>query len=67
LTCYLAFQHRFNKQEADRGYTKFIDLKWLTTGNEQSGPFIVDDSFKIIAIVRLIEDPTGVLWHNFIE
>lgn len=26
---------------------------------------IVEDCVRIVSIIRLIKDPTGVLWHNF--
>jgi ubiquitin carboxyl-terminal hydrolase 7 len=32
---------------------------------EGQEPFVIDDCVRIISIVRLIKDPTGVLWHNF--
>lgn len=67
IDTFSAFQHRFSKYEPDRGYTQYLDLKSLTTGNEKYGPFVTDDALKIMAIIRLVEDPTGVLWHNFIK
>ena len=30
-------------------------------------PTIEDESADVTAYVRVFEDPTGVLWHNFIE
>jgi ubiquitin carboxyl-terminal hydrolase 7 len=36
-------------------------------GNKQKQPFVVNDSLKIVTIIKLIKDPTGVLWHNFID
>ncbi|KAG2213843.1 hypothetical protein INT47_001112 [Mucor saturninus] len=60
------FQHRFSKYEPDRGYSNFLDLKMLMSGTEKGGPLVIDDAVKIVVIVRLFEDPMGVLWHNFI-
>ena len=30
-------------------------------------PTIEDESAELTAYVRVLEDPTGVLWHNFIK
>ena len=30
-------------------------------------PMIEDESADITAYVRILVDPTGVLWHNFVE
>ena len=30
-----------------------------------TGPMLEDDRLRISVIVRVIKDPTGVLWHNF--
>lgn len=63
----VAAQHRFNKYEADWGFTQYINHKELIEGTNDKPPFLVDDTVVLTAIVRLIKDPTGVLWHNFIK
>ncbi|KAI7847583.1 hypothetical protein BDC45DRAFT_541802 [Circinella umbellata] len=58
---------RFQKDESDWGFTRFLDLRRLfqVDPNTQSGPFVEDDQLRLSVIVRVIEDPSGVLWYNF--
>ncbi|KAI7864234.1 ubiquitin carboxyl-terminal hydrolase 5 [Spinellus fusiger] len=59
-------QHRFNSEESDWGFTRFIDCKQLSIVDEEGEPrFLKDDSIRITTILRVVKDPTGVLWHNF--
>ncbi|KAF8149278.1 hypothetical protein K438DRAFT_450625 [Mycena galopus ATCC 62051] len=61
-------QHRFIAQESDWGFTRFSELNKLFHPQEgHSGPIIEEDSADITAYVRVLEDPTGVLWHNFVN
>ncbi|KAI1326876.1 cysteine proteinase [Xylariaceae sp. FL0255] len=59
--------HRFTKEESDWGFTRFLDLRrmfqqpWADSGRT----LVEDDSVNITAYVRVVEDETGVLWHNF--
>jgi ubiquitin carboxyl-terminal hydrolase 7 len=55
--------HRFTSDEADWGFTKYMDLMTLSQG--ANGSYLVDNKIIITAIVRTVEDPNGVLWHNF--
>lgn len=59
--------HRFYVEEADWGFTRFYDIKKLFQPTEKrSRPLIENDQTVISAFVRVLKDPTGVLWHNFI-
>lgn len=75
---FLAFEHRFTKDDRDWGFNRFDEMKSLK-GQEEEGSggefqqsstvspkaLIVEDCVRIVSIIRLIKDPTGVLWHNF--
>ncbi|KAI9026565.1 hypothetical protein CLU79DRAFT_742351 [Phycomyces nitens] len=61
-----AAHHRFNSEESDWGFTRFVELKQLYSLDEQGNQrFLENDSVRITTILRIIKDPTGVLWHNF--
>ncbi|KAI0021876.1 hypothetical protein F4780DRAFT_778150 [Xylariomycetidae sp. FL0641] len=59
--------HRFTKEESDWGFTRFLELRkmfqqpWQNSGR----PLVENDAVNITAFVRVVEDETGVLWHNF--
>ncbi|KAF9792792.1 cysteine proteinase [Thelephora terrestris] len=60
--------HRFITEECDWGFTRFSELRKLF--HPQPGhnrPTIEDDSAMVTVYVRVLEDPTGVLWHNFVN
>lgn len=59
-------RHRYNSQEKDYGFSQYASIGSLL-GEEGVEPLIKDDSLVIVTIVRLINDPTGVLWHKFIN
>ncbi|GBB86550.1 hypothetical protein RclHR1_12980003 [Rhizophagus clarus] len=60
--------HRFTAEEPDWGFTRFYDLRKLFTPCENRTRAIIEnDSANITAFVRVLKDPTGVLWHNFIN
>ncbi|KAF8921385.1 ubiquitin carboxyl-terminal hydrolase 5 [Mucidula mucida] len=60
--------HRFIAEECDWGFTRFAELKKLFSKQEgYSRPTIEDDAADISVFVRVLEDPTGVLWHNFVN
>lgn len=68
LIRYLDANHRFIAEECDWGFTRFSELRKLF--NVQEGhlrPTIEDESADITVYVRVLEDPTGVLWHNFVK
>ncbi|GBF59477.1 ubiquitin carboxyl-terminal hydrolase [Trichophyton mentagrophytes] len=63
-----AAAHRFNAEEPDWGFTKFCERKKPSTSLETPGsPFSGTEGVKITAYVRVIKDPTGLLWHNFVK
>ncbi|KDR67782.1 hypothetical protein GALMADRAFT_231689 [Galerina marginata CBS 339.88] len=60
--------HRFCHEELDWGFTYFVaSNKLFEVQNGQSRPIIEMESVDITAYVRVLEDPTGVLWHNFVN
>ncbi|KAI7815889.1 ubiquitin carboxyl-terminal hydrolase 5 [Gamsiella multidivaricata] len=60
--------HRFTVEEADWGFTRFTDIKKLEIPLDHRGLPLVDKGHTVItACVRVYNDPTGVLWHNFIN
>lgn len=59
-------QHRFQPDEADWGFTKFYDLKKAFSRHlDREEALIEDNKVNITTFVRIVKDPTGVLWHNF--
>ncbi|TFK42655.1 hypothetical protein BDQ12DRAFT_676579 [Crucibulum laeve] len=60
--------HRFISEECDWGFTRFSELRKLFNPQEgHTRPTIEDESAEITVYVRVLEDPTGVLWHNFVN
>ncbi|KIW07364.1 uncharacterized protein PV09_02210 [Verruconis gallopava] len=61
--------HRFNGDEADWGFTRFAELRKLFAPRWDSydRPMVENNSANLTAYVRVYKDPTGVLWHNFIN
>ncbi len=60
--------HRFTMEEMDWGFTRFNELRKLTAIEQgRTRPIIEGERARISAFVRVLKDPTGVLWHNFIN
>lgn len=60
--------HRFTAEEHDWGFTRFTEQRKLFQPQPgHNRPTIEEDSAVISAYVRVLEDPTGVLWHNFVK
>ncbi|KAH7100498.1 hypothetical protein BKA62DRAFT_706491 [Auriculariales sp. MPI-PUGE-AT-0066] len=60
--------HRFIAQEEDWGFTRYIEPVKLQTIQLPHTRSILDgDSVEISAFVQVFEDPTGVLWHSFVN
>ncbi len=59
--------HRFTKEESDWGFTRFLETRKMfnTPWENTERCLIENDSANISAYVRVVEDETGVLWHNF--
>ncbi|KAG8878853.1 hypothetical protein FRB98_005967 [Tulasnella sp. 332] len=60
--------HRFTAEECDWGFTRFHELRKLyASADGVKRPIIENDETNITVFVRVLVDPTGVLWHNFIH
>ncbi|KAG8830769.1 hypothetical protein FRC17_004264 [Serendipita sp. 399] len=60
--------HRFVPEECDWGFTRFYDLRKLfQTSDPTAHPIIENESAIVTVFVRVFKDPTGVLWHNFVN
>ncbi|KAI4226189.1 MAG: hypothetical protein L6R36_003370 [Xanthoria steineri] len=66
--CHTA-NHRFTAEESDWGFTRFTELRkmfaqqWEGTGRAM----VENEAVSVTAYIRIYKDPTGVLWHNFIN
>lgn len=60
-------RHRFNADEGDWGFTRFAELRKLFSGswNTQGRHLVEGEAANLTAYVRVVKDPTGVLWHSF--
>lgn len=60
-------QHRFNSKEGDWGFTRFCELRKLfaVAWDGKDRALVENDSANMTAYVKIVKDPTGVLWHNF--
>ena len=61
--------HRFTQEEGDWGFTRFAEKNrvFATRFEDRNRPLVEGDSAKMTAYVRILKDPTGVLWHNFVK
>ncbi|KAL0095137.1 hypothetical protein F4703DRAFT_1766363 [Phycomyces blakesleeanus] len=59
--------HRFSAEEVDWGFTRFYDIKFLAKALNGKGPFVVNNQTTITVLLRIVNDPTGVLWHSFVN
>ena len=60
--------HRFVPEECDWGFTRFYDLRKLFQAPDPTRhPIIENESAIVTVFVRVLKDPTGVLWHNFVK
>lgn len=58
--------HRFTPEEQDWGFTRFVELRKLYQQDSARGRAIIEnDETMVTAFVRVLKDPTGVLWHNW--
>lgn len=57
--------HRFSPETKDWGFTQFYKLKDLTFPiGQHSLPMISNNKVNFTVYLRILNDPTGVLWHN---
>ncbi|KAJ4293603.1 ubiquitin-specific protease ubp15 [Kalmusia sp. IMI 367209] len=61
--------HRFTAEEGDWGFTRFAELRRLFSASwdDRARPMVENNAANVTAYVRVLKDPTGVLWHNFIN
>lgn len=61
--------HRFTADEGDWGFTRFADKNRIFAAkfDGKDRPLVENDCAKMTAYVRVLKDPTGVLWHNFVN
>ncbi|KAF2090688.1 cysteine proteinase [Saccharata proteae CBS 121410] len=61
--------HRFTAEEGDWGFTRFAELRKLFASHweDHDRPLVEGNLAKVTAYVRVLKDPTGVLWHNFMN
>lgn len=58
--------HRFEAEEADWGFSQFCDFNKLQSKlSPEEHSLIEGNKVNITVNVRILNDPTGVLWHNF--
>jgi ubiquitin carboxyl-terminal hydrolase 7 len=69
VLCHHTATHRFTKEESDWGFTRFLELRRMfnVTLEGASRPICEDETANISAYVRVVEDETGVLWHNWVN
>jgi ubiquitin carboxyl-terminal hydrolase 7 len=61
--------HRFTADEGDWGFTRFVELRRIFSVPWESfeRPLVENNTAKLTAFVRVVKDPTGVLWHSFLN
>lgn len=55
--------------EGDWGFTRFAELRKLfaPTWEDRDRPLVDNNAANVTAYLRILKDPTGVLWHSFIK
>jgi ubiquitin carboxyl-terminal hydrolase 7 len=67
---FLAASHRFYSGETDWGFTQFMNIRNSYLRSNHNNEAVIakgGNETNISAYVRIVQDPTGVLWHNFRE
>ncbi|CAR27807.1 ZYRO0D07062p [Zygosaccharomyces rouxii] len=60
--------HRFNAIDTDWGFASFIDLNQLKYPSKSKVSGLLNQGqLNVTTFVRILKDPTGVLWHNFVN
>lgn len=57
--------HRYTAEESDWGFTRFFELRRLMRYTADGRGMLHEGNANVTAYVRIIKDPTGVLWHSF--
>jgi len=67
--CHHTATHRFTRDESDWGFTRFLELRQMFNVSIEgmNRPVCEDDAANISVYVRVVEDVTGVLWHNWVN
>ena len=66
---YHTASHRFTQDEGDWGFTRFAELRKIMNQpwEKFDRPMVEGESAKLTAFVRIVKDPTGVLWHSWLN
>jgi len=62
--------HRFYDGEADWGFTQFLSVRTSVLRSAHNNETVVargGNETNFTVYLRVVRDPTGVLWHNFRE
>lgn len=62
--------HRFNCDETDWGFANVMELNhsnYPAVKGKQNHILVKNGKLNITVFIRLLKDPTGVLWHNFVN
>lgn len=61
--------HRYTVEDGDWGFTRFAEKNKIFASRyeKHDRPLVESDAAKVTAYVRILKDPTGVLWHNFVK
>ena len=62
-------QHRFTVEESDWGFTRFVEVRKMfqPSWEDKGRPLVENEEVNVTAYLRIYKDPTGVLWHNFLN
>lgn len=59
-------QHKFEAEESDWGFSQFREVRRLFLKQQNAEHALIEDNKVVISVyLRIVKDPTGVLWHNF--
>ena len=66
-TCILDAHHRFIPQDCVRGFANFGESYKLFNPQPGQDRLAIDDSAVVSVYVRVLEDPTGLLWDTSVR
>ncbi|PRT54580.1 Ubiquitin carboxyl-terminal hydrolase 21 [Wickerhamiella sorbophila] len=64
--CQMA-HHRYNPRTMDWGYSHMCEVRSALTRGTRPAALIEKNKVNITAFLRTIKDPTGILWHDFVD